>query len=184
VRWPSVLSAAIEARESSRMSSRAKDDVAGDRPAPKRSAPPAEVQRAELQGRRSEAASTAPMLSGALTIALLLAGAILKLAGWLNKLDRWRTAAGWLEAYHQVRAVVAKKTGRQWKRGDRPDSAAAKKTRPSEPDHLTGLQQLIRDLRRAEAETKPQRRFEPDGRQQLRLRLGKAAPRSLLHVSH
>jgi hypothetical protein len=39
------------------------------------------------------------------------------------------------------------------------------------------LQQLLRDVRRAEAGAEPPRKFEPDARHQLRLLLGNFAPR-------
>jgi hypothetical protein len=49
-------------------------------------------------------------------------------------------------------------------------------TRPDSPhDFKAGLQQLMRDLRQAEAATEPPRKFEPSARHQLRLLLGKGA---------
>jgi hypothetical protein len=59
--------------------------------------------------------------------------------------------------------------------GSRPDGVgwSAKTTDPA--DLGAGLQQLVRDLRRAEADPEPRRRFEPDGRYRPRLLVGKAA---------
>src|SRR5215470_14761769 len=69
------------------------------------------------------------MFTGALLIAWLLAGAILKLAGRANQ--------AWLRAFHQSRTNLAKYAGR---RSESPPSVPV-------DDLESGLQDLIRDLR-------------------------------------
>ena len=165
VPWPSMpLPAALDARESGTMKS----------DGPTRSASSAGVQLAKIQEEPSEAAFSPTMFTGVLAVALMLSGTTLQLARRLRKQDRSGTAAGWLDAYHQLRDEAAD-SGRKSAAGSRPDGGgwSAKTTDPA--DLGAGLQQLVRDLRRAEAETEPRRRFEPDGRYRPRLLAGKAA---------
>jgi hypothetical protein len=158
------------------MASDAKDRAATDRPEKIQPTPEAVVKRAEVQRPPSEAAFIPTMLTGTLAVVLLLLGAIVKLARGLNKQDAWRTPAGWFDAYRQLRAdpgagftaVPAKEPGGLLsRRAKRSDAANLK----------ANLQQLLRDLRSAEAKAEPPRRFEPDGRRQLRLILDKLAAR-------
>jgi len=165
VSWPSMqLPAALDARESGTMR--------GD--GPTRSVSSAGVQLAKIQEPPSEAAFSPTMFTGVLAVALMLSGTILQLARRLRKEDGSDTAAGWLDAYHQLLDGAAD-TGRKSAAGNRPDGVglSAKTTNPG--DLGAGLQQLVRDLRGAEAETGPRRRFESDGRHRLRLLAGKAA---------
>ena len=163
--WPSMqLPAALDARESGTMRS----DGAT------RSVSSAGVQLAKIQEPPSEAAFSPTMFTGVLAVALMLSGTILQLARRLRKEDCSGTAAGWLDAYHQLLDDPAD-SGRKSTAGNRPDGIglSAKTTNPG--DLGAGLQQLVRDLRGAEAETGPRRRFQPDGRYRPGLLVGKAA---------
>jgi hypothetical protein len=113
------------------------------------------------------------MFTGVLAVALMLSGTILQLARRLRKEDRGRTA-GWLDAYHQLRDDVADREQTS-AAGSRPDGVgwSAKTTNPG--DIGAGLQQLVRDLRRAETETGPRRRFQADSRYRPGLLVGEAA---------
>lgn len=162
-----------------------------ERPEAAQPALAAAVKRAELQQPPSEAAFIPTMLTGTLAITLLLSAAIVKLARRLNKHNAWRTAPAWLDAYRQLRADPAAGSrappvpapvppapaqqpgGLRWRSAKRTEAANLK----------ANLQQLLCDLRRAEAESEPPRKFEPDGRRQLRLMLSKfAASRSRLEA--
>jgi len=96
---------------------------------------------------RREAAFSLSVFTAALAIALLLSGAILKLACRANTQDRRRTAETWLQAFHQLRTNLAERTGR---RSDprMPDNSVSKSP-PSVPadDLESGLRDLICDLR-------------------------------------
>jgi hypothetical protein len=104
----------------------------------------------------------------------MLSGTILQLARRLRKQDRSGTAAAWLDAYHKLRDEAAD-TGGKSAAGSRPDSVGWSAKTADPADLGAGLQQLVRDLRRTEAETEPRRRFEPDGRYRPRLLAGKPA---------
>jgi hypothetical protein len=115
------------------------------------------------------------MFTGVLAVALMLSGTILQLARRLRKEDCSGTAAGWLDAYHQLLSDEAADSGRKSAAGSRPDRAGWSAKTADPADLGAGLQQLVRDLRRAEAGPEPRRRFEPDGRDRPRLLAGKPA---------
>ena len=165
VPWSSMpLPAALDARESGTMKSYG----------PARSASSAGVQLAEMQEEASEAAFSPTMFTGVLAVALMLSGTILQLARRLRKQDRSGTAAGWLDAYHQLRDEAAD-TGGKSAAASRLDRVGWSAKTADQADLGAGLQQLVRDLRRAEADPEPRRRFEPDGRDRPRLLAGKPA---------
>jgi hypothetical protein len=175
VPWASMpVPAALDARGSGAMSSHDQIRAATDATEPVRSARTAQGRPAEPPKPPSEAAFSPTMFTGGLAIALALSGAILQLTRRLNKQDRLRTAAACLDAYRQLRADVADTAWRSAP-GDRPDGIGGSAQATDPADLGAGLQQLVRDLRRGEAETESLRRFEPDGRHQPRLLLGKAA---------
>jgi len=126
------------------LSSYAENRAAAEAPQPMRArAGAAERKRAV----RREAAFSLSVFTAALAIALLLSGAILKLACRANTQDRRRTAETWLQAFHQLRTNLAERTGR---RSDprMPDNSVSKSP-PSVPadDLESGLRDLICDLR-------------------------------------
>jgi hypothetical protein len=105
--------------------------------------------------------------------------------------DRWNSnlserAAGWFGLCRQLAADLLKMAVRELKAAVRRHGSLSQKLMPSDrtlartdPTHelKASLQQLMHDLRQAEAATEPPRKFEPDARHQLRLLLGKAAAR-------
>jgi hypothetical protein len=114
-------------------SSYAENRSAAETPQPLRAkARTAERKRGEIDGWPSGVAFSLTMFTGALAIAGLLAGAILKLARRANQ--------SWLQAFHQSRTNLAKYAGR------------STESPPSVPvdDLESGLQDLIRDLRPTE----------------------------------
>jgi hypothetical protein len=179
VRWRVVpLASALNARGPDRMMSDAKDRVATDRPQARQPTPSTAAKGAELQRTPSEAAFIPTMLTGTLALLLLLLGAISKLARYLNTGKPWHTAAGWLEANHQPRVDRAEKAGPRAEPAKEPTGLRSRRATRTDAAHLKAdLQQLLRDLRRAEAESEPPRKFEPDANHQLRLILGKFASR-------
>jgi hypothetical protein len=170
VRWRALpLASALNPRGPVRMSD-AKDRAATDRPQPRQPALPAAANGAELQRPPSEAAFIPTMLTGTLALLLLLSGAILKLPRYLNSGSPWRTAAGWLEAYRQLRAHSAENAGRRAQRAQESGGLRSRRvTRTDAANLKADLQRLLRDLRRADAESQPPRKFEPDPRHQLGL---------------
>jgi hypothetical protein len=91
------------------------------------------------------------VFSGVLAIALMLSAGIVTLARRFNKQDCSRTAAGWLDAYQQLRADLPEIADRRSEPMSRPNGSNLKKATPTDPACLkAGLQQLVRDLRRAE----------------------------------
>ena len=162
VPWPSLpISPAPEARESSATSSYAKNHVAADSPAPTRSMPRAEGQRAQPIEVPSEAAFSPTVFGGALAIALMLSAAIVTFARRFTKQDQTRQAAGWLEAYHQLRGDLTETTERRSEPISRPVRFIPKRATPAQPTGFeAGLEQLVRDLRRAEMEAEPRHKLE------------------------
>jgi hypothetical protein len=127
-----------------------------------------------MQEEASEAAFSPTMFTGVFAVALMLSGTILQLARRLRKQDGSGRASGWLDAYHQLRDEAAA-SGRKSAPGSRPDRVGRSAKTADPADLGAGLQQLVRDLRRAEADPEPRRRFEPDGRDRPRLLAGKPA---------
>jgi hypothetical protein len=166
VSWPSPpISRALETRETSAMSTYKKNRVAADRLEPSRSAPFAEVNRVEPIDLPSEAAFSPTVFTGALAIALMLSAAIVTLARRFNKRDRSRTAAGWLNAYQQLRADLTDTAGHRSEPTSRPNGSISKRPTPTDTDCVkAGLHQLVRDLRRAEMQAKPRHRLEQEDR--------------------
>jgi hypothetical protein len=126
-------------------SSYAENRAAAEAPQPMRArAGVAERRRAV----RREAAFSLSVFTAALAIALLLSGAILKLACRADTQDRRRTAETWLQAFHQLRT-----NERAGRRSDpRMSDNSVSKSPPSVPadDLESGLRDLICDLRPTE----------------------------------
>jgi hypothetical protein len=162
----------------------------------------AEPVRAELA---STGRFRPTVVTGTFALALLLAAAILKLGrrppirSWRPapswRADRWHTlrrdllesAAAWLDLCRQVAGDLFERARRELKAAAvrRHESLSQKLMRTdrtlarTDPTHelKASLQQLMHDLRQAEAATEPPQKFEPDPRHQLRFLLGKAAAR-------
>ena len=92
----------------------------------------------------------------------------------------------WFDLGRQVAADFSEMGGRELKAAVRRQGllsqtpmATDRTLARTDPTHelKASLQQLMHDLRQAEAATEPPRRFEPDARHQLRLLFGKAAAR-------
>jgi hypothetical protein len=132
VSWPALATPPIsDVRASATMSSSHADNhSAAETPQLMRAkAGAAEHERDEIDGWPAGVAFSLTMFIGALAIAWLLAGAILKLARRGNQ--------AWLQAFHQSMTNLAKYAGR---RSESPPSVPV-------DDLESGLQDLIRDLR-------------------------------------
>jgi len=159
VSWPALATPPIsDVRASATMSSSyAENHSAAEKPQLLRAkAGAAGRKRDEIDGWPSGVAFSLTMLTGALAIAWLLAGAILKLARRANQ--------AWLQAFHQSRTNLAQNAGR---RSESPPSVAA-------DDLESGLQDLIRDLRpsgvvREEPQTLASTRYDVPRRSYLRV---------------
>jgi hypothetical protein len=148
VRWPSwPVPAALAAQEAGGISSYAKNQPTTNRPEGTRLGPSVEVEPAKSQQSPSEAAFNPTMFTGAFAITLVLGAALLKVARRLKKQDQWRTGPGWLDGYQQLRSDLGDTAGCRSELRNRPGHKA---TRTDPADLKAGLQQLVRDLRRAE----------------------------------
>jgi hypothetical protein len=171
--------------------------------------PPSAVAEPVRAGLASTARFRPTVVTGTFALALLLAAAILKLGrrpirSWRPapswRPDRWHSlrrdllesAAAWLDFGRQVAADFFERAGRELKAAAvRCHESLSQKLMQTDrtlartdPTHelKASLQQLMHDLRQAEAATEPPHKFEPDPRHQLRFLLGKAvARRAELH---
>ena len=202
VRWPEPPSAPTFGASGSALmsSSYAKRPALADVPQP----PPSAVAEPVRAGLASTGRFRPTVITGTFALALLLAAAILKLGrrpihSWRPApswhADRWHSlrrdllerAATWLDFCRQVAADFFERAGRELKAAAvrRHESLSQKLMRTdrtlarTDPTHelKASLQQLMHDLRQAEAATEPPHKFEPDPRHQLRFLLGKAAAR-------
>jgi len=202
VRWPDAPSAPTFGASGSALmsSSYAKRPALADVPQP----PPSAVAEPVRAGLASTGRFRPTVITGTFALALLLAAAILKLGrrpihSWRPApswhADRWHSlrrdllerAATWLDFCRQVAADFFERAGRELKAAAvrRHESLSQKLMRTdrtlarTDPTHelKASLQQLMHDLRQAEAATEPPHKFEPDPRHQLRFLLGKAAAR-------
>jgi hypothetical protein len=125
----------------------AKKRAAAEAPQPMRArAGAAERRSADVEEFRSKAAFSFGVFTAALAIAMLLFGAILKLARRANTPDRRRSAETWLQASHRRRTNLAQRAGA---RSDSrmPDNSVSKSPPIVPADDLeSGLRDLIFDL--------------------------------------
>jgi hypothetical protein len=130
---------------------------------------------------------SATAITSTLALALFLATVILKFARRTHEWEAWfrdywefSLRFGFTSWCRKLAAAFLEMTASKLRtESAHHDSAPQTVMRADSPhDFKAGLQQLMRDLRRAEAATEAPQKFEPSARHQLRVLLGKGSPQA------
>jgi hypothetical protein len=150
VSWPALTMApGSDTRGFATMSSSyAKSRATAEAPQPMRpAAAPAEAKSAELQ--QAPGGFSPSLFTGALAIALLLSGAIVKFACRAATQNRGRATEAWLNAFHGLGSDLARKAGGRSAPRVQHNNPVSKRRVPAQ-DIEAGLRELVRDLRQLE----------------------------------